>query len=72
MASFVEPHIQSIDDGGLLSSDDLVNLDKISGDFALRRHLMSIKVWRLTERFCSAIGKTSLEGILATLQSTLL
>jgi signal transduction histidine kinase len=46
MASFVEPHVQSIEDGGTLSSDDLVNLEKISGDFALRRHIMSIKVWR--------------------------
>jgi signal transduction histidine kinase len=46
MASFVEPHIQSIDDGGPLSSDDLINLDKIGGDFALRRHVMSIKIWQ--------------------------
>jgi signal transduction histidine kinase len=47
MGSFVEPHIQSIDDGGPLSSDDLVNLDKISGEFVLRRRVMSIKIWQL-------------------------
>jgi signal transduction histidine kinase len=46
MASFVEPHIQSIDDGGPLSSDDLANLDKISAMFALRHHVKSIKIWR--------------------------
>jgi signal transduction histidine kinase len=46
MASFVEPHIQSISDGGPLSFDDLVNLDKIGGDFALRRQVMSIKIWK--------------------------
>ena len=28
MASFIEPNIQSIDDGGPLSSSDLVNLDR--------------------------------------------
>jgi signal transduction histidine kinase len=46
MASFIEPHIQSINDGGPLSSDDLVNLDKVGGDFAMRRHVMSIKIWQ--------------------------
>jgi signal transduction histidine kinase len=46
MASFVEPHIQSIDDGRPLSSNDLVNLDKISDAFALRHHVLSIKIWR--------------------------
>jgi signal transduction histidine kinase len=46
MASFVEPHIQSINDGGPLSSGDLVNLDKISDVFAQRHHVMSIKIWR--------------------------
>lgn len=46
MASFVEPHVQSIDDAGTLSSDDLMALHKISGDFALRRHVHSIKIWR--------------------------
>src|ERR1700682_2741338 len=43
---FFEPHVQSIHDGGTLSSDDLANLEKISNDFALRRHIESIKVWR--------------------------
>lgn len=46
MASFVEPHIQSIDDGGTLSSDDLANLNRLSGDFAHRRRVQSIKIWR--------------------------
>ena len=46
MASFVEPHVQSIDDNGVLSSDDLANLAKISSDFALRRRIASIKIWR--------------------------
>ena len=46
MGSFVEPHVQSIDDGAMLSADDLANLTRISNDFALRRHVESIKVWR--------------------------
>jgi signal transduction histidine kinase len=46
MASFVEPHIQSIADGRPLSSNDLVNLDRISDAFALRHHVLSIKIWR--------------------------
>jgi signal transduction histidine kinase len=46
MASFVEPHIQSIDDGRPLSSDDLVNLNKITDAFAPRHHIISIKIWR--------------------------
>src|SRR5882672_9146350 len=46
MASFVEPHIQSINDGGPLSSGDLVNLDKIGDVFAQRHHVMLIKIWR--------------------------
>jgi signal transduction histidine kinase len=46
MSSFIEPHIQSIDDGGMLSSDDLANLYKISSDLSLRRHVKSIKIWR--------------------------
>jgi signal transduction histidine kinase len=46
MASFVEPHIQSINGGGPLSSDDLANLDKITDVFAQRHHVMSIKIWR--------------------------
>ena len=46
MGSFVEPHVQSIDDGAMLSADDLANLTRISSDFALRRHVESIKVCR--------------------------
>lgn len=46
MASFVEPHIQSIENGGPLSFDDLAHLDKISAAFALQHHIMSIKIWR--------------------------
>jgi signal transduction histidine kinase len=46
MASFVEPHIQSINAGGPLSSDDLVDLDKIASFYAARHHIMSIKIWR--------------------------
>ena len=46
MASVIEPHIQAVKDVGQLSSDDLVNLDNISSVFALRHHIMSIKLWR--------------------------
>lgn len=46
MASFVEPHIQSIENGGPLSSDDLAHLDKISGVFAQQHQVRSIKIWR--------------------------
>jgi signal transduction histidine kinase len=46
MSSFIEPHVQSIDDNGVLSSDDLVNLAKISSEFAVRRRVASMKLWR--------------------------
>jgi signal transduction histidine kinase len=46
MANFVEPHVQSIASGRPLSSDDLISLDKITGTFAQRYHVMSLKIWR--------------------------
>src|SRR5258705_6216983 len=46
MSSFIEPHVQSIDDNGVLSSDDFINLAKISSEITARRHFASIKIWR--------------------------
>ena len=46
MSSFIEPYVQSIDDNGVLSSDDFINLAKISSEITARRHLASIKIWR--------------------------
>jgi signal transduction histidine kinase len=75
MASFVEPHVQSIGDEGTLSVDDLANLGRIRNDFALRRQVESIKVWRpdgtilfsnqkelIGRKFSSAAIEPSLDG----------
>lgn len=46
MEHVLEPYVQQLADGKNLSSDMITKLDEISADYALRRHVVSIKVWR--------------------------
>lgn len=46
MTNFVEPHVQSMDGGGSLSTEDSQKLDEVSELIRTRRHVMSIKIWR--------------------------
>ncbi|MHB0954449.1 MAG: sensor histidine kinase [Allorhizobium sp.] len=45
MESILEPHVQTLANGGTLTSNDIAMLDEISANFALRQHVMSLKVW---------------------------
>lgn len=54
MESFLEPHVQSMAGDGVLSSEDLAALEAISQDEALRRHVLSIKVWAPSGRIAFA------------------
>ncbi|WP_158555204.1 sensor histidine kinase [Fulvimarina endophytica] len=45
MQSVLEPHIQSLVEGRPLSSADIAQLRAISDTHALRKHVMSIKIW---------------------------
>jgi signal transduction histidine kinase len=46
MTNFVEPHVQSMDGGGSLSTEDSRRLDEVSELIRTRRHAVSIKIWR--------------------------
>jgi len=46
MANVIEPHIQSLADGGRLTAAELESLVKVSNDLAARRQVASIKIWR--------------------------
>ena len=46
MENFLGPHIQSLAEGKPLSKVDVQALNKISFDLNLRRHIVSIKIWR--------------------------
>lgn len=45
MTNFVEPYVQSMDGGGLLSRDDIRRLDLVGELLKSRRHVASIKIW---------------------------
>ncbi len=45
MNSFLEPNVQSLDEGLDLSAADYAALTQISADDALRRHVLAIKIW---------------------------
>lgn len=45
MEGFLEPHIQALASGGPLPPESIAKLDEISSNLALRRHVLSIKVW---------------------------
>jgi signal transduction histidine kinase len=46
MSNFVEPHVQSMDDGGLPTPEDTRSLDAVAELLKSRRHVASIKIWR--------------------------
>jgi signal transduction histidine kinase len=46
MSNFVEPHVQSMDGGGLPTPDDVRRLDEVGELLKSRRHVVSIKIWR--------------------------
>jgi signal transduction histidine kinase len=46
MTNFVEPHVQSMDGGGSLSTEDSQRLDDVSELIRTRRHVVAIKIWR--------------------------
>ncbi|MBC7580869.1 sensor histidine kinase [Tardiphaga sp. vice154] len=45
LEGFLEPHIQSLQFGTSLPPESLAKLEEISASLALRRHVLSIKVW---------------------------
>jgi signal transduction histidine kinase len=45
MTNFVEPHVQSMDGGGLISQEDIRRLDLVGELLKSRRHVASIKIW---------------------------
>jgi signal transduction histidine kinase len=45
MDAFLEPNIQSLQDGRQLSPQDYAALEKISQDEGLQRHVVAIKIW---------------------------
>lgn len=45
MQSILEPHVQSLANGGQLLPAEISTLDAITNNFALRQHVLSIKVW---------------------------
>ncbi|KKN70719.1 hypothetical protein LCGC14_0427890 [marine sediment metagenome] len=46
MEHVLEPYVQQLADGEKLSSEMISKLDEVSANYALRRHVVSIKVWR--------------------------
>jgi signal transduction histidine kinase len=46
MANVIEPHVQSLEDDGQLSTENLTALDRLRDDLALHQHVASIKLWR--------------------------
>jgi signal transduction histidine kinase len=45
MTNFVEPYVQSMDDGDTLSAEDLRGLDAVAELLKSRRHVASVKIW---------------------------
>lgn len=45
MESILEPHVQSLATHGRLSEEDIARLDVITSQVALRKHVLSVKVW---------------------------
>jgi signal transduction histidine kinase len=46
VANFIEPHVQSMGEGGSLSPEGASRLDAVSELLKSRRHVVSIKIWR--------------------------
>ena len=46
MASFLEPQIQGLAPGQTLPAAAIAELDRIAASFALRQHVLSIKIWQ--------------------------
>ncbi len=46
LETYLEPHIQALGSGQDLSAEDIAALDRISQNFASRRHILSIKIWK--------------------------
>jgi signal transduction histidine kinase len=45
LEGFLEPHIQPLQFGGSLPPESIAKLEEISANLALRRHVLSIKIW---------------------------
>lgn len=45
LETYLEPHIQALASGSQLAEEDIAALDRISQNFASRRHILSIKIW---------------------------
>jgi signal transduction histidine kinase len=45
LEGFLEPHIQPLQFGRSLPPESIAKLEEISANFALRRHVLSIKIW---------------------------
>lgn len=46
VSNFLEPYVQSMDDGGVPSAEDARSLDAVGELLKSRRHVASIKIWR--------------------------
>lgn len=46
MESFLEPHVQALGTDRTIDERDKSALDRISKNFLMRRHIVSIKIWR--------------------------
>jgi signal transduction histidine kinase len=46
VANFIEPHVQSMGEGGSPTSEDVRRLDAVSELLKSRQHVVSIKIWR--------------------------
>lgn len=46
VTNFIEPHVQSVNEREILSTEEIARLDGVSELLHTRRHVVSIKIWR--------------------------